>query len=293
MVSRTNVNDRHFLADLAYNDDYRRDVNAAEQAVREAAADVCGTGAVIFDGLTVEDSTSTGKFKINPGRARDTDKRNIVISSDEDNLNPAEDSTGANYIAVRHSWSDSSAGNAVKTGRPYSRVRADAYEIDISTTRHDETKGWVNLATATGTWPFREFEVDYPNRSRGPVRDVAFWTFTYPGELEDGGDNELMYHHGLNKDVFTIPFDFVIHRVTFTARVSGGGLIYFSVLANGSEAIALEVASENKFPLSWFNDSGFAALGVNDTLQIALSNNSGSSGPTDISVVVAGYRVGD
>jgi hypothetical protein len=69
VASRTNVNDRHFLDDLAYNEDYRRDVNAAEQGVLGTVTDICGPGAVIFEGLTVEDSTAAGKFKVNPGRA--------------------------------------------------------------------------------------------------------------------------------------------------------------------------------------------------------------------------------
>ncbi|MGD8719134.1 MAG: hypothetical protein PVH29_09980 [Candidatus Zixiibacteriota bacterium] len=284
------------MDDLIYEEDYQQDVNAAEQAVRVASADICGTGAVILEGLTVEDSTATGKYKINPGRARDMDKRHIIINSVEDNLDPAtEDITETNYIAVRHAWSDSSAGNAVKTGRPYNRVRADSYEIDISTTRHDEAKGWVNLATATGTWPFREFEVDYPNRSRGPARDVVFWTFTRESEVESGAPAILMEHHGIDQDVFAVPFDLAVHRVTFMAAQPADSDTLIRVLRNGVSVNddGFVVYVGESLPRSFYSDSALGTFAVNDTLQVALNNMGISSGPEKISVVITGYRMGD
>jgi hypothetical protein len=291
VASRTNVNDRHFSDDLVYNEDYRRDANAAELGVREAVTNICGPGAVIFEGLTVENGTAPDTFKVNPGRARDKDKRHVVLTSGLDDIDPA-DSTAANYIAIRHKWSASNAANAVKTGRPYNRVRADGYELDISRARHDEAAGWVNLARAE--WNDEEsgfdYHTDYPDRSRAAIRDAVFWTFTYPGTLVHGSTDVYMYHHGVNKDVFAIPFDLVIHRVTFTA-VSFGDVITFNLYPPPG-LDGFEVPAETTGPLSFFDSPGFAAYNANQKLQIVLTNDSGSDGPTDISVVVAGYRVG-
>jgi hypothetical protein len=294
VASRTNVNDRHFLDDIVYNEDYRRDVNAAEQGVREAVTDICGPGAVIFEGLTVEDSTAAGKFKVNPGRARDKDKRHAVLTSVINNIEPA-DSTAANYIAIRHKWSASNAANAVKTGRPYNRARAEGYELDVSRARHDEADGWANLARAEWNTEASGFDyhTDYPDRSRGPARDVAFWTFTYPGVLVADTTNALMEHHGVNKDVFAVPFDLVIHRLTFNARVVGAVDIKFALFDPQTATwISFDVCADDQLPVSFFNSWGFAEYYANDKLKIALTNESGSGGPEDISVVVAGYRVG-
>ncbi|MEE9456756.1 MAG: hypothetical protein V3W11_06370 [bacterium] len=293
MASRTNVNDRHFLDDLAYNEDYRRDANAAEQGVREAAVDICRAGAVIFDGLEVSDGTPAGYLKVSAGRARDKDKYHILVPSDEDNVEPADTTSDTlNYVAIRHKWSDTSAANAVKTGRHYNRVRADGYEIDVSTTRHDEADGWVNLARAEWSGSTWIVYTNYPDRSRGPARDVAFWTYTYAGVLADATVDDLMFHHGLNKDIFAVPFDLVIHRLTFAADVPGVGLVTFGLFINQVEIVTFDVDPTNMRTISFFDSSGYVACGVNDTLQIALTNVSGYDGPTDISVVVAGYRVG-
>jgi hypothetical protein len=105
---------------------------------------------------------------------------------------------------------------------------------------------------------------------------------------------EIMYHHSINKYVFAVPFKFVVNRVTYSANVAGEGVTGLSIYnpAIGG-SVLFNIPAETEGPVSFFDDSGFAALEANDLLEVTLQNGSGLSGPEDISVVVAGYRVGD
>jgi hypothetical protein len=157
MVERTNVNGAHFLEDWILNEDYRRDVNADELAIRDLSKDVYGGGPIIFEGLTLEPGSNPDTLKIKAGRARDGDHRHVVLPIDVDNFAENVEPDGYNYVAVKHELAYSGFRAAVKTGNGYQAVCADHYQIHVSTGPHLEGEGWINLGLAVGqggTWTF-------------------------------------------------------------------------------------------------------------------------------------------
>jgi hypothetical protein len=73
----------------------------------------------------------------------------------------------------------------------------------------------------------------------------------------------------------------------------GGADTGVQLLRDGGVVTDLTVPVGDALPISFYSDTGFGIFYANQTLQIALTNGSGSPGPENISVVVAGYRVGD
>ena len=100
MVSRTNVNDAKFLKDWVKAEDYRRDVNAAAEAARDAMLDIFGMPAIILSGLEVGDGAMPDTFLIAAGRARDMKKYHVVVAADEDGVAVVDAGGGYNYVAV-------------------------------------------------------------------------------------------------------------------------------------------------------------------------------------------------
>ena len=167
MVTRTNVNDGAFLGDWIFNDDYKRDVNAAEQAVRVLAVDTYGSAAVIFEGLTVSKHPTSEKFVISKGRARDNQKNPVILTGNYELDIPAGE-PAANapvYIAVKYETTKGDVRAAVKTATAYSSTITDSFTVDARFAAYDEAEGWIKLASAylqESTW---FFSFDAPNRS--------------------------------------------------------------------------------------------------------------------------------
>ena len=113
--------------------------------------------------------------------------------------------------------------------------------------------------------------------------------------FHDPMSDSLMEHHGVSEDVFAVPFDLVVHRLTFMAAESATGDTEVKLCRDGSviPGVDFTIDAEDSLPISFYSDSGFATFGANQTLQVALTNTGGSPGPENISVVVDGYRISD
>lgn len=199
MVERTNVNDTHFPEDWILNEDYKRDVNADELAIRDLSADVYGGGPMIFEGLTLADASETGKLKIKAGRARDVNHRHVVVAVDVDNFDENVDPDGDNYVAIKHVWAMSDLRAAVKTGTAYNAIRGDDYQIHVSTEPHLEGVGWINLGLAVGQGGMWTFTYDSTSRSVDmlPIQMRNGFSILCPGQTlttdwEDFGDQRFM-----------------------------------------------------------------------------------------------------
>jgi hypothetical protein len=296
MVSRTNVNDPNFLWDWLYNEDYKRDVNADEEAIRDLMVDLYGTDAVIFSGLAVSDGSKPDTFRITAGRARDNEKYHVVLPADIDNLSP--DTTGdIYYIAIKHKYEESESGTPIKdtSAGAYDRVRADSYDIDIDTTAHEESAGWIRLVAATkGSqgWEYHYLKPDgsnTPTRSRQAVRDVAFWTFTID-EVE-AEKPVFMNHHGVSSDVFPGPFDVVINRIAITANSSGDKDV--TATATVGDGTLQVVLPEGETGTVVAYDPIGQIVSADQKVQVTISKADTGDGPYDVAVVVSGYRTGE
>lgn len=281
MVSRTNVNDANFPNDWILNNDYKRDLNSEEEAIRDAMTDIYGSSyAYIFAGLTVE-SSAGDEFLVRAGRARDNLKKSIILPADVDHQ-ACVDADGDNFVAVKHVYTYSAADAAVKTGIAYNRIRADSYLINVAAVAHDENAGWVRLARAyksAGTWHFDHEQTsgiaNYA-RSRGAQPDNWTIDFVYPSVA---AAPVLMNRHGLAAmNLWRVPFDFRVLRVEVDASLLGADGLDIDLFRNGFAhpnwvTITLPAGDTN---VVWYNPGGETNVGVidyakNDLIQVQLT----------------------
>ena len=296
MVSRTNVNDPNFLWDWIYNADYKQDANADEEAVRDFMVDIYGTDAVIFSGLVVGDGSKPDTFRITAGRARDKDKYHVVLPTDLDNQDSTVDSDEY-YVAIKHKYETSEPGTPAKdtTAAAYDRVRADGYQIGIDTTSYSEDDEWVLLAMATKGSAGWEYDIldesGNPMRSRQAVRDAAFWTFTHIGTVT--ADKPIfMEHHGVSANVFPGPFEVVINRISITAYAAGSeDVTATAAVGDGTLQVTLP-ATQTSTEVAY--DPLGQVVAADEKIQVTISLPPETvGGPTDVAVVLSGYRTGD
>ena len=173
MTEKTHVNDDEFLNDGIAAEDYRRDVNAADEDIRALARDLCGASGVIVEGGELANGSNPDTFKIIPLlRARDKDLRPIYLSSEEDNI-AALDSTGSwNYVAAKHKWSYDTPRGAYDSSVDFYTVRYDDYEVSVALSRQDEANGYVVVGRAKYDPMFDAWEYDYSVRTK----DLSLYT---------------------------------------------------------------------------------------------------------------------
>ncbi|MGD8719132.1 MAG: hypothetical protein PVH29_09970 [Candidatus Zixiibacteriota bacterium] len=291
MVSRTNVNDVTFLKDWVKATDYRRDVNAAAEAARDAMLDIFGMPAVILSGLEVEDGSTSDTFHITAGRARDMKKYHVVVAAAEDEVAAVDAGGGYNYVAIRSIWAYGGPDGAHDTGLGYNRQRVDDYEIAVAGSIFDERGGWINLARAKKTAGVWAYDIQYPYRSHEATADVAQWTFTRPGLYNPELDIAYFLHHGLAYDIFPTPFDIRFHRLTVTADSPGADDIEVALVIGGDATdLKATLPAGEIGPVSFFKREGVEAE-ADDLIQV--TPLSGKGAYKDLSVVVAGYRTAE
>ena len=314
MVSRTNVNDAQFMNDWYRSNDVLQDLTAEEQAIRDTMVDIYGiVNAYIFSGLTVEDGAGADTFLVNLGRCRDYQKYHIVVPANVDNI-PCVDATGAwNYIAVRHIWAYANPDAAVKSGIAYNRQRSDFYEIDVKLApAHVEANGWVRLARARkigGIWYYdMEFTEGVANYGRSRTAELESWSidFTYMGLP---GAGVLMNRHDMvggppgapTADIFEIPFDFLVCRVSIRAMtappaVGTDVILWQNGAMHGSWLVGDLTLAAGAVQAIWYDPEGTSGAGImqyykNDLIQVELS--SAAVYPTDIIVLISGRKTGN
>lgn len=297
MVSRTNVNDAAFPHDWILNNDYLRDSNANEEAIRDTMLDLFGTRAVIFSGLTIQNGTNPDTFMITTGRARDLNKFHVVVPAGGiDNIPALNTAGGWNYIAISHAWSYAGARAAVKNAAAYNSVRADSYLQDVNPVIRNEAAGYILLGRAqkiAGVWYYEMWE---PYRSIQATLNSFEIDFTYlgcPGGAAVWGNR----HDLVGLDLFPVSTALVITRGTVMARVVGTGNTDIELFANGANALGVGIAfvtlaTGTLGPTTAYWPYG-ALYARGDRIQ---TNIVPPIGPlvaaTDISVTFAGYRVG-
>ena len=327
MVDRSNVSDPAFVkykCDVR-QEDVRRDLNAEDQAIRDAVIDFFDGEPFIGTGLLVENGAGADTFKVTAGRARDCNGRHIVVPVAVDNI-PCVDNTGDyNYIAIRHVWTYENADAAVKTGLAYFRQRSEGYEINVALVGdpRDETEGWVRLALARkigAVWHYYMERYasaeDYPRSATGAAgtffgRTEALslgQTTEYFSVLGAPMAGVLMDRHGIpggppgapTGDIWPVPFDLLVCRVEVRARVAGAAFMNVDLWQNGA---VHPNWPPGLFPLPfgdlnavWYNPEGITPGNVfmqyykNDLIQVELTS---AGFPTDITVLISGIITGN
>jgi hypothetical protein len=287
MVDLTNVNDVNFPDDWVRNNDYLRDVNSHEAALRLHCREHWGAFAVINEGLLVQNGTNPDTFLITAGLARDMDKYPIVVPINVDNVACVDATGGWNYVAVRHPWAYSGDDAAVKTGVGYNRIRSDAYEVNVAGVQQVEAAGWVLLCRAYKSGGIWYYVYEQPYRSRFGQFGLLNWTYVYAGIVPVGPN--LMSHQGAALELWTTPVDVALVKMTITAAVAAvvNSTVATARVGGAATTLAVTLPGGLTGPVTSYLQGGVTAL-IDQIVHVEIGCALGG-GPTNVGVSLTGY----
>ncbi|GAG14423.1 unnamed protein product, partial [marine sediment metagenome] len=119
------------------------------------------------------------------------------------------------------------------TAVPYDSNRYDDYEYDVAAAIHNEAAGWINLGAAWKAGGIWYYSLGYPDRSRGKGMVPYDIKFSYSGALPITPITGGMFHHGVNFDIVSMPFNLTLEKFMLNILLAAVGPVYLHFYVNG------------------------------------------------------------
>ena len=152
MSTKFNRNDSNAGNDKFYIGDYREDINAIENDIREMNKALHQMPCIISGLVVTVNSGNQTLFDVSGGMAFDNEAKFILLPPAGETAVTGADITNEaiNYVCIRHKSSYKTNRPAYKTGYSYPTKIYDDYEIVVRTEAGGLQDGDVCLATTTG-----------------------------------------------------------------------------------------------------------------------------------------------
>jgi hypothetical protein len=253
MVDRRNSSDANFLFDSSLQNDHLKEDNAiiaSDNEIRLATFVSSPTVRAIGNGLTLVDGTAANTIKITAGWAIDDLGRQIILTTDIDNIALPDGAGGANYVAIHYANTYSSPRVARGNGVEYNTTIQDSYITDVAVAQQPVgiAPYWIWLGTAAIIGGVRIYGM-----AEGTLRDYRwrkndFWNREFgwsdgsaaaPVGMIIPAAESWLCHQGVISETMRMPYAGYIDRLYVQTSVVPVQIVTWRVRIAGVAAFSM------------------------------------------------------